>query len=208
METGRSIAPKLVLREQGPPAAKIRGGATLEYFPVRAGRAAALLTLLLIAAATAAATARAQSYDELPPDLDARAQGLYKAIMCPQCAGQSIDQSNAPLAKTMRQTIRDQLAAGATNDEIVDLLVSAYGEGVLASPPTRGFSLAAWAAPPVAILFGAAAVACAVRSLRRRADADASRAPDDSPADELESYLDIVDRELAGGAPGSSGGNG
>ncbi len=155
----------------------------------------------------AATEARAQPYEDLPPDLEQRAQRLHSAIMCAQCAGQSLDQSNAPLAKTMRQTIREQLIAGDDDDEIIALMVSAYGEGILASPPARGFSLAAWVVPPIAILLGAVAVAFAVRSLRRKPQAaghDAAGAPSG-----LEPYLDIVDRELAGeaasGRPGASG---
>ena len=163
-----------------------------------------MLALALIAATAAAGAARAQSYDELPPELDQRAQRLYGAIMCPQCAGQSIDQSNAPVARAMRQAIREQLRDGAGDDEIIDLLVTAYGEEILASPPTRGFSLAAWAVPPAALLLGGAAVALAVRSLRRRPGASAEPAATGDAG--LEPYLDIVDREMANDSPGARGG--
>ena len=163
-----------------------------------------MLALALIAAMAAAGAARAQSYDELPPELDQRAQRLYGAIMCPQCAGQSLDQSNSPIARTMRQTIREQLRGGASDDEIIDLLATAYGEEILASPPTRGFSLAAWAVPPIALLLGGAAVAVAVRSLRRRPDAPGE--PTATGDSGLEPYLDIVDRELANDTPRARGG--
>ena len=127
--------------------------------------------------------------------------------MCPQCAGQSIDQSNAPVARAMRQTIREQLRGGADDDEIIDLLVTAYGEEILASPPARGFSLAAWAVPPIALLLGGAAVALAVRSLRRRPGAPETETFSPSGGDSnLEPYLDIVDRELANDAPPARGG--
>ena len=139
--------------------------------------------------------------DALSPELEERARRLDGAIMCPQCAGQTIDQSTSPVARTMKAAIRRELAAGASDDEIVAMLVAAYGEGVLASPPTRGFSLAAWVVPPAALLAGAVAVALAVRGLRRRA-ATADAAPQDAGADgELQPYLDVVDRELAGDAP-------
>ena len=103
----------------------------------------------------------------------------------------------------MRGVIRDQLLAGATDDAIVTALVSAYGEGVLASPPVRGFSLTAWLVPPIAILLGAIAVVCAVRSLRREslhAVETATGTPEtgSSPAERLR--FDLVDQELGADA--------
>ena len=97
-----------------------------------------LLLLILLTAAFVEVTAHAQSYEDLPPELEERAQSLYASLLCPQCAGQTIAQSSAPVASAMRGVIRDQLLAGATDDAIVTALVSAYGEGVLASPPVRG----------------------------------------------------------------------
>ena len=172
--------------------------------PHHVGRLVVLLVLALLAVSAAVAPALAQSYEDIPPHLEERAQHLYGALMCPQCAGQTIDQSHAPIAETMRQTIRDQLIDGASDDAIVDLLVSAYGESILASPPARGFSLTVWVVPPIAILLGAAAVALAVRSLRRPRAAPPVGAPA-AGAPELEQYLDVVDRELANETPGANG---
>ena len=146
------------------------------------------------------APASAQSYEELPPELEERAQGIYSGVMCPQCAGQTIDESNAPIAEAMRTTIKAQLRNGASDDAIVDSLVQSYGEGILASPPTRGFSLLAWLVPPLALLLGAAAVFIAVRSMRGRsvtgsvATGDGgfvAAAPSGAPLP-----FDLVDREL------------
>ena len=98
----------------------------------------------------------------------------------------------------MRTAIRSQLRSGATDDAIVDSLVESYGEGILASPPTRGFSLLAWLIPPLAILLGAAAVVFAVRNMRGRpateAAAGSGYAVDAANGAPLP--FDLVDREL------------
>lgn len=146
------------------------------------------------------APASAQSYEELPPDLEERAQGIYSGVMCPQCAGQTIDESNAPIAEAMRTAIKAQLRNGASDDAIVDSLVQSYGEGILASPPTRGFSLLAWLVPPLALLLGAAIVLLTIRNMRVRPVAGSvatgdggfvAAAPSGAPLP-----FDLVDREL------------
>ncbi len=156
--------------------------------------------MLCALSVASAVPANAQGYDELPPDLEERAQRIYSGVMCPQCAGQTIDESNAPIADAMREAIRTQLRSGATDDAIMDSLVQSYGEGILASPPTRGFSLLAWLVPPLVLLLGAAAVAFAIRNMSRRPVAEASPmaaaggatgAASDAPLP-----FDLVDREL------------
>ncbi len=142
----------------------------------------------------------AQTYEELPPDLEERAQRIYSGVMCPQCAGQTIDESNAPIAEAMRTAIQAQLRNGASDDAIMDSLVQSYGEGILASPPTRGFSLLAWLVPPLALLLGAAAVFFTIRNMRARpvtepaAVAAGGGAADTAGAGPLP--FDLVDREL------------
>ena len=167
---------------------------------LRLSLAAVLLLALAALAALSTATARAQSYEELPPDLEERAQRIYSGVMCPQCAGQTIDESNAPVAEAMREAIRAQLRDGAADDAIVDSLVQSYGEGILASPPTRGFSLLAWLIPPLALLLGAAAVAVAIRNMRSRPVAGTSSVAVvegvTGPLGEDALPFDLVDREL------------
>lgn len=161
-------------------------------------RAVVALSLLLAVAVTTM-TANAQTYEELPPELEERAQHLYSGVMCPQCAGQTIDESNAPIAEAMREAIKAQLRRGATDGAIMDSLVQSYGEGILASPPTRGFSLLAWLIPPLAVLLGAVAVVFTVRNMRSRpasepaaaAGLQVGGAPDGAPLP-----FDLVDREL------------
>lgn len=186
----------------------------------RVARAAALLlALAALASALSAALAppaRAQTYETLPPELEERARGIYAGVMCPQCAGQTLDQSSAPIAEAMKSVVRTQLLAGATDDAIIAALVESYGESVLASPPTRGFSLLAWLVPPLALLIGAAAVAAALRNRRARVPDAApggavpiagSGSPpvagSEAEADARDLPLDLVDLELGADAPGA-----
>ena len=87
------------------------------------------------------------------PELEQRAYNLNQAIMCPVCPGESIDQSQNPLAVTMRGIVVQKLAQGESGDDIKAFFVERYGESVLLSPPGEGISLAVWLLPP----FGAAA---------------------------------------------------
>ena len=143
-------------------------------------------------------TSRAQEFEPLPPELEVQAQALYESVMCPQCAGQTISQSHSQIAKAMRAAVRDGLLAGDGREEILDSLVASFGEGVLASPPKRGLSLLVWLAPPIALVLGGAAVALAVRALRR-GTGPAPVPASSKAAGDLAPYLDMVDREIGGG---------
>ena len=174
--------------------------------PTRIAAPLLLIAALAFALSVALAPAvRAQTYEALPPELEERARGIYAGVMCPQCAGQTLDQSSAPIAEAMKSVVRTQLLAGATDDAIIAALVESYGEGVLASPPTRGFSLLAWLVPPLAILIGATAVAAALRNRRARVpDAGpGAAAVAGSAEDPRDLPLDLVDLELGADAPGA-----
>ena len=98
--------------------------------------------------------------------LEERAKALDKQLICPVCPGETLHQSQAGLARDMRAIIRERLAGGESEEDIVNYFVSVYGESVLAAPPKSGFALTAWVLPPLAMLAGAAALVLAVRSLR------------------------------------------
>ena len=158
-------------------------------------------------------TAHAQEYAELPDELEVRAQRLYVNTMCPQCSGQTIQQSRAPIAVTMREIIRARLLEGDTDEAITAFLVEAYGDGVLASPPKRGFSAIVWIIPPLGILLGMAAVYLAMRSMRAPGPAPAMGVPAQSASegasnDELTTYLDLVDSEMGDDMGSDRGVNG
>ena len=164
----------------------------------------ALVAMLAVGAAASqpVLAQRQGDFSELPPELEARAQRLYVELMCPACDGQTISQSRAPIAAAMRATIRDELRSGASDSEIMQIMVDSFGQSVLASPPKRGASLAVWLIPPAALLLGAGAVFLALRSMRRGPNAD-PETPDDSPltGGALVPYLRLVDEELGDRTP-------
>jgi cytochrome c-type biogenesis protein CcmH len=88
-------------------------------------------------------------------------RGLEGELMCPTC-GTTLELSNAPAANQIRRFVCARAAAGDSEGEIKDQLVTEFGRGVLASPPKEGFDLLAWVLPLAALGLGAAAVALLV----------------------------------------------
>lgn len=114
------------------------------------------------------------------PALETRARALSAELRCLVCQNQSIDDSDAPLARDLRILIRERLKAGDTDAEAIDFLVARYGEFVLLKPRFAPHTLALWLGP---FLILALAVWAAVR--RRRAAGGA--APAEQPLSEEES---------------------
>ena len=90
------------------------------------------------------------------PALEQRAIEISRNLRCVVCQSQSIDESNAPLAKDMRIIVRERLVAGETDDEVYAFLVQRYGDYVLLKPPVQENTVLLWVAPAL-ILIGAAA---------------------------------------------------
>jgi cytochrome c-type biogenesis protein CcmH len=132
--------------------------------------------LLLAVSLLAAAPATAVQPDEVLPDpaLEARARAISANLRCLVCQNQSIDDSDAPLAKDLRLLVRERLKAGDSDTEIVDFVVARYGEFVLLKPRLTPHTLILWFATPALFLAALAAIALA---LRRRRSAAAAPAP-------------------------------
>jgi cytochrome c-type biogenesis protein CcmH len=133
-------------------------------------RTAALGLALWLAATAALGADSAPDRVLEDPAQEARARALQTALRCVVCQGQSIADSNAPLAADMRNLIREQIAAGRSDDEIKSFLVARYGEFVLMEPPLRGDTLLLWFAPALLVLVGGGIIAVTVLRARRRAD--------------------------------------
>ena len=144
------------------------------------------------------------------PPLERRAYELDKAIMCPVCPGESIDQSQNPLAVQMRAIVLEQLQQGRTESEIKDFFVERYGTSVLLEPPASGFNLVVWVLPPLAVGAGAVSLFLALRLMRRpRADQpDIAGRPATLSAKERDDYFRRIEAALdfdaPSGAPTSS----
>ncbi len=90
------------------------------------------------------------------PVLEARARTLSTGLRCLVCQNQSIDDSEAPLARDLRILIRERLGAGDTDDEVRRYIVDRYGDFVLLKPPFSGGTLVLWLAPFAILLAGGA----------------------------------------------------
>ncbi len=86
------------------------------------------------------------------PVLEKRARSISKGLRCLQCRNESIDQSNAEIARDLRLLVRERLLAGDTDTEVVDYIVARYGEYVLLQPNGRGANLVLWLAGPTLLL--------------------------------------------------------
>ncbi|NVO55143.1 cytochrome c-type biogenesis protein CcmH [Rhodobacteraceae bacterium B1Z28] len=90
------------------------------------------------------------------PVLEQRARDISTGLRCLVCRNESIDESNADLARDLRLLLRERLVAGDTDDEAVAFIVDRYGEYVLLNPTTSGSNLFLWLAGPIMLLIAAA----------------------------------------------------
>src|SRR5215475_7814448 len=135
-----------------------------------------LIQYLLVALALAVPLpALAVQPDEVlaDPALEARARVLSKELRCMVCQNQSIDDSDAPLARDLRILVRERLQAGASDRQVIDFLVARYGEFVLLKPRLAWHTAILWSAP--GLLLAAGAIVLIVLA-RRRGGAGATTA--------------------------------
>lgn len=97
------------------------------------------------------------------PVLEDRARALSEGLRCLVCRNESIDESNADLARDMRLLVRERLVAGDSDDEVIAFLVARYGEYVLLTPTATGANLVLWLAAPAMLLFGGGIAALYLR---------------------------------------------
>lgn len=135
-----------------------------------------IAAIAMLAAALAAAPAAAVEPDEMlaEPVLEQRAQELGKELRCLVCQNQSIEESNAELARDLRIVLRQRLVAGDSDDEAVAWLVARYGDYVLLKPPFKPATYVLWLGP---LALAAIAGGTGMAYLRRRAGTDAPPPP-------------------------------
>jgi cytochrome c-type biogenesis protein CcmH len=105
------------------------------------------------------------------PMLEARARVLSKELRCMVCQNQSIDDSDAPLAKDLRVLVRERLTAGDSDRQVIEFLVARYGEFVLLKPRLSWHTALLWLAPAGVLVIGAFALVLLSRRFGRRAAA-------------------------------------
>lgn len=139
------------------------------------------LVLLFVLVASSAAWAVEPNEMLADPVLEARARAISKELRCMVCQNESIDDSQAPLAHDLRVLVRERLQAGDSDAQVMNFLVSRYGEFVLLKPPLSWHTLALWGTPPGLLLFGIVMIVVVVRRRRTMPQAAAASL---SPAEE------------------------
>jgi cytochrome c-type biogenesis protein CcmH len=127
--------------------------------------------LILTLALLSATPLHAVQVDEILPDpaLETRARDISHELRCMVCQNQSIDDSEAPLARDLRLLVRERLKAGDSDSQVVDFMVARYGEFVLLRPRINWHTAILWGAPLTILIAGLFAIGFSV--LRRSAGA-------------------------------------
>jgi len=176
------------------------------------GLAALALALLLAAGVSAQApslgVANARQVVGAPkgaaltgPALEAETKRVALLLRCPVCQGLSVFESPSSMALNMREQVRELVAAGFDEDQVLRYFERSYGEFVRLEPPLRGVNWLVWGAPVAGLLLGVLVVTWSLRRPRAGAAAETNAALEDDPA--LQAQLLRV-RELAYGWPGGT----
>ena len=141
----------------------------------------ALYALAVLLAPQFVTTALAVQPDEMLADvgLEARARNLSRELRCMVCQNQSIDDSEAPLARDLRILVRERLQAGDNDGQVLDFLTARYGEFVLLKPPLSWHTALLWLAPSGVLILGTLTL---VVARRRRSAAPAGATAAGQPA--------------------------
>lgn len=114
-----------------------------------------------------------------PDPVEVRAHALASQLRCLVCQNQTIADSNAPLALDLKAQVRQQLAQGKRDDEVIAYMTARYGDFVLYKPPVQGNTLLLWAGP--AMLMGGALLGLVLVLRRRATQGDEAFEPDPAP---------------------------
>jgi cytochrome c-type biogenesis protein CcmH len=159
-------------------------------------RAILLALALLISGLSIASPVLAVQPDEVlaDPAMEARARELSRELRCMVCQNQSIDDSDAPLARDLRILVRERLKAGDSNDQVLDFLVARYGEFVLMRPTLHGANVLLWVAPFAVLVAGFASAFVYARRRRQEPQATPGLSPEEE--EKLHRLLDAPAADL------------
>ncbi|MFL6551188.1 MAG: cytochrome c-type biogenesis protein CcmH [Povalibacter sp.] len=148
---------------------------------------ALMLAFLLVLAVPVLAIDSGPAFDD--PAMQARYDTLIRELRCVQCRSQSIADSNVGLAADLRRQVRELMASGKSDREILTYMTDRYGEYILYNPPVNPTTWLLWAAPVVLLLIGGVSAAFVIARKSKL------------PADDL---VDTADDERARNTPGAS----
>ena len=129
------------------------------------------------------------------PALEARARAISKDLRCLMCQNESIDESNASLARDLRLLVRERLVMGESNEEVLDFVVTRYGEFALLRPKTKGSNVILWAAGPVMLLLALLIAFAYIRSRQAQVISAASNALSVDEKERLDKILEQTNLE-------------
>lgn len=161
------------------------------------------LTVLTILALAAPGGVLAVQPDEVldDPALEARARDISAELRCVVCQNQSIDDSNAEIARDLRLLVRERLTAGDTNKQVLDYVVARYGDFVLLRPPWQPNTYLLWLGPPIMAIVIATLAVLFLRTYQRRRGAGLG--PEPLSPDDREELDALVERIAANTRPGT-----
>jgi cytochrome c-type biogenesis protein CcmH len=147
------------------------------------------LLLAIFAAGLMVPSAHAVQPDEIldDPVLEQRARDISLGLRCLVCQNQSIDDSDAPLARDLRILVRERLEAGDSDADVESFVVARYGDFVLLRPPLNAYTILLWVAPALVLLAGAVGIFV---TMRRRRVVRTVPALTEQERDELARILD------------------
>ena len=154
----------------------------------------ALLLALLLPPLAVEQPAWAVEPDEVlsDPKLEARAREISLELRCLVCQNQSIDDSNAPLARDLRVLVRERLQAGDSDKAVIDFVVDKYGEFVLLRPRFALHTLVLWLSAPVLLIL---AIFVMIRAYRRRLSHETATPAGELSDDERRRVAALLDQE-------------
>jgi len=144
-----------------------------------------LLFTLLLAASAASAQVQEAPLVQANPELEKRVMALSEELRCLVCQNQTLADSHAELAMDLKQQVREKLASGMSDKDVVDYMVERYGDFVMYRPPMKGTTFLLWFGPFVLLVGG---ILVLVRKLSRRQVNQA-----DLPDNELKRAASLLD---------------
>ena len=161
----------------------------------RVGDGARLYYGLVAILALAVFTAACNSDANIPPE-ELEAQRINRGVMCPVCPGESIDQSQHPLAIQMRGIVAERLEEGWTGDRIRGFFAESYGPSVLLEPPREGANVIVWLVPPAALTVAVLALYLILRAMVRSRQGRGKASADMLSRNEREEYFSRIEAAL------------
>ena len=136
------------------------------------------------------------SMSSIADSIDEQVREISYLLMCPVCQGQTVEESNSPLANDMRAIIRKKLQQGESKEEIIAYFVDRYGETILGAPPAKGTNWLLWLLPAFALLAGGLGIALFIYKSKSEKSDKFEKEPKEALTHVNTEYIDKINKEL------------